>query len=52
MTPVNYDYLSEQAGAVKYTIYPTAHKISGNMKQDIVAWLRQEFETAQNKKSN
>jgi phospholipase/carboxylesterase len=40
----NYDYLSERAGFVKYTIYPTAHEISDNNKQDVVAWLRQELE--------
>ena len=34
----------ERAGSVKYTIYPTAHEISDNNKQDVVAWLRQELE--------
>jgi phospholipase/carboxylesterase len=40
----NYDYLREQAESVKYTIYPTAHEISDNNRQDVVAWLRQELE--------
>lgn len=40
----NYDYLSEQAESVKYTIYPTAHEISTNNQQDIVAWLQQELD--------
>ncbi|KAA9012292.1 alpha/beta hydrolase [Niallia endozanthoxylica] len=41
----NYDYLFEKARSVKYTIYPTAHEVSDNNKQDVVAWLRQELET-------
>jgi phospholipase/carboxylesterase len=41
----NYDYFREQAGSVKYTIYPTAHEISANNKQDVVAWLREELKT-------
>jgi phospholipase/carboxylesterase len=49
----NYDYLREQVGSVKYTMYPTAHEISSNNKQDVVAWLRQELEkNTQNKESN
>ncbi len=49
----NYDYLREQVESVKYTIYPMAHEISDNNKQDIVAWLRQELEkNTQNKQSN
>ena len=49
----NYDYLREQVESVKYTIYPTAHEISDNNKQDVVAWLRQELEKdTQNKESN
>lgn len=39
----SFDYLREHAGSVKYTIYPTAHKISFNNQQDIVVWLRQEL---------
>lgn len=37
----NYDYLTEKAASLKYTIYPAAHEISENNKQDIVAWFRQ-----------
>jgi phospholipase/carboxylesterase len=49
----NYDYLEEQVETVKYTIYPTAHEISDNNKQDVVAWLRQELEkNSQSKESN
>ncbi|WP_338470562.1 alpha/beta hydrolase-fold protein [Niallia sp. XMNu-256] len=39
----NYDYLSENAGSVKYTIYPAAHEITENNKNDVVTWLRQEL---------
>jgi phospholipase/carboxylesterase len=49
----NYDYLLERVESVKYTIYPTTHKISDNNKQDVVAWLRQELEkNTQNRESN
>jgi phospholipase/carboxylesterase len=48
----NYDYLREQVESVKYTIYPTAHEISDNNKQDVVAWFRQELEKDIQKESN
>lgn len=48
----NYDYLRKQVDSIKYTIYPTAHEISDNNKQDVVAWLRQELEKNIHKESN
>jgi phospholipase/carboxylesterase len=39
----NYNYLYEHAGSVKYSIYPCAHEITLNNKQDVTGWLRQEI---------
>ncbi len=39
----NYDYLSKNARSVKYTIYPAAHEITENNRNDVIEWLRQEL---------
>ncbi len=39
----NYDYLSEKAGSVKYSIYPAAHEITENNRKDVITWLHQEL---------
>ncbi|WP_084786732.1 alpha/beta hydrolase [Bacillus tuaregi] len=40
----NYNYFRDKAESVKYTIYPTEHKITKNNQYDVVAWLRHELE--------
>ncbi|WP_338447983.1 alpha/beta hydrolase-fold protein [Niallia oryzisoli] len=39
----NYDYFRDKAGSVKFTIYPTEHKVTRNNMIDVVAWLRHEL---------
>lgn len=40
----NYEYFRSKAESVKYTIYPTEHKVTSNNKIDVVTWLRHELE--------
>jgi phospholipase/carboxylesterase len=35
----NYEYLRKHAGSVKYTIYPSGHEVTAEMKRDLVSWL-------------
>lgn len=35
----NYEYLREHAGSVKYTIYPSGHVVTEEMKNDLVSWI-------------
>lgn len=37
----NYDYLRGNAESVKLAIYPDAHEITDNNRNDVVMWLRQ-----------
>lgn len=35
----NYEYLQQHAGSVKYTIYPSGHVVTEEMKNDLVSWI-------------
>jgi phospholipase/carboxylesterase len=35
----NYEYLRQNAGSVKYIIYPTGHVVTTDMKCDLVSWI-------------
>lgn len=35
----NYEYLRQNAGPVKYIIYPTGHEVTTDMKCDLVSWI-------------
>lgn len=35
----NYEYLQQHAGSVKYTIYPSGHVVTEEMKNDLVYWI-------------
>lgn len=35
----NYEYLRKHAGSVKFTIYPSGHEVTADMKRDLVSWI-------------
>jgi phospholipase/carboxylesterase len=35
----NYEYLRKHAGSVKYTIYPSGHEVTADMKRDLISWI-------------